>query len=206
MKYNVQCPSTPELLCHSLLNWVINIWNFIWYLPKKLVFHPSGLCKCHLLMNISSSDWLLFNLEWSSEANSWGKPQYSVLYIYSIYSTLSFALLSVSQWLMEGHRGAIRLCWRNSKAAVFPVLLVQLSPSLPFIASFCPWSLSSVPSLSLHLSLKGTLGRQSSLSSLSFTHPLSACLLHILSPLPFMSPPIHVALVHVDLWLSVSPQ
>jgi len=53
---------------------------------------------------------------------------------------------------------------------------VQRCPSLPFIAAFCPWFLSplySVPSLFHHVSLSGTLGRQSVLPLL----PLSACLL-----------------------------
>lgn len=68
-----------------------------------------------------------------------------------------------------------------------PSLSLQLRPSLPFIASFCPWSLSplsSVPSLSLYLSLKGTLGRRSVLP-LSHSSSLS------LSPSRFSSLPIY---------------
>lgn len=41
---------------------------------------------------------------------------------------------------MEGHRGPIRLRWKNFKSSVLPGfrVSVQLRPSLPFIASFLP--------------------------------------------------------------------
>lgn len=122
--------------------------------------------------------------------------------LYIVYiSTPVLCPYSISRWLMEGHGGPIRLCWKNSK--VLPVLpgfslSVQLRPILPFIASFCPWSvspLSSVPSLSLHPSLKGTLGKRSVLP-LFYTSSLNLSPSHLVSP-PFipLSRPTRASLV-----------
>lgn len=106
--------------------------------------------------------------------------------LYSVYiSAPVLCPYSIAQWLIERHRGPIRLCWKNSSQSSQASVSLQLRPSLPFIDSFGPWSvspLSSVPrSLSIYL-WKGHLA--DGLSSLSFSLPLSACLLHISAPPP----------------------
>lgn len=156
---------------------------------------------------------ILFNsvLELSSEVKSlWTLllENPSIMYIYSIFTLyLPFLHYSVINGGTQGWHQAVG---RNSKAVASslprlqtpctaPSLTSFYSITMPLVSVFCP------PTGSPSISARDTWQRVLSVLPLFYSSSLNLSPSH-LSLSPFMPSVIHVSLLHVHLWLSVSLQ